>query len=774
MSSNALVALNEPIFEADLGGHIVFATESLLELFGLAALGLDAPLAEHFTADSRAAFNRAFRKIADGKAATAEVDVRLNSDPDSEYDIKLAALLGANEKPIGVAGRLRDVSGDRITERQAAVSIAHLLNLSENSDQPCLVESGTGEVESVNSAFCLLFGILDAPQSLIGLQVPDVFAQARKESGIEGGPHIPVKNGSQDSEFRLADGRNARQRVFPVEEDNVLQGRLHLFEVSAAKPAKGKAGKSDGATTAAQVALVERIARELATTVESAGSAIHRAEQLDLPATVLEHFQRVESSARSAFNAIGGLLDFSKFEPTELKAVKLDKTEFNLREVLCALMEHVAIVAEERNVQLRLRVEQDIPSSVTGDAPRLMLVLRSVIEALIGALDTSTGAQHEVYLTVSPEYVEEQAIHLNFSIDANTAGKPSKLRTFAPLALMQMAVARQLVNVMGGSLDNVQRKDAVGYGFAAAFPWSESFESRPKLHVVTLTGLPILIVSDDAAQRSELAALMKSWRMQPKEADNATMAMQLLLRQEQEDEPIPLVIVPSHMPVQDGFLLAFRIKHHPKLKGTQIMMLAKSGMPGDAITCRENGISAYLRYPLSANQLNQAIAAVTGVSGDDSDATHTLITRHSLHESRDGSILVIDSNREVQLAAAHILKKRGYTLSEADSAEIAFKALEQDIFDAVMVDPDMPGFVDVVLDIRTRAQKRPEDLVVIAMSTNGSEKHRQDCEQAGFNGFVGKPLDKDSLVTFLAAKLPPRELGGGSVRVANIRNCPVG
>jgi CheY-like chemotaxis protein/PAS domain-containing protein len=762
MSSNALTALNEPVFEADLGGHVVFATESLLELFGLEALGLNAPLAEHFAEGSRAAFNRAFRKIADGKAATASVDVRLKSDDETEYEIRLAPLLGANDKPIGVAGSLRDVSGERVTERLATLNAAHLLNLTENTGEPCVVESAQGEVDSVNSAFCLLFGILDAPQSLIGLPIADVFARARKEASTEGGPHLPVKNGSQEIEFRLPDGRGVRQRVFPVEEDDVLQGRLYLYDVTAAKPAKGskqdKSDRAEGATTAAQVALVERIARELATTVESAGSAIHRAEQLDLPGTVLEHFQRVESSARNAFNAIGGLLDFSKFEPTELKTVKLDQTEFHLREVLGALMEHVAVVAEERHVQLRLRVEQDIPTFLTGDAPRLVLVLRSVIEALIGALDTSTGAQHELYLTVSPAYVEEKSIHLEFSIDANTGGKPSKLRNFAPLALMQLAVARQLVNVMGGSLDSVQRKDAVGYGFAAAFPWRESYESRPRMHVVTLTSMPVLIVSADAAQRSELSALLKSWRMQPKEADNATMAMQLLLRQEQEGEAIPLVILPNQMPVQDGFLLSFRIKHHPKLQGTQIMMLAQGGMPGDAITCRENGISAYLRYPLSANQLNQAISAVTGVSGDESDSTHTLITRHSLHESRDGSILIVDANREVQLAAAHILKKRGYTLTEADSAESAFKALEQDIFDAVMIDPELPGFVDVVLDIRTRAQKRPQDLVVIAMSANGSEKHRQQCEQAGFNGFVAKPLDKDSLITFLAAKLPPREL----------------
>jgi CheY-like chemotaxis protein/signal transduction histidine kinase len=754
-ASSSITALNEPVFETDLAGHIVFATASLLDLIGLESLKADAFIKDYIAETERTRFTQAFKRVADGKTPSGVVDVHLNSDGDTEYEVMLVPLTGANEKPIGVAGLLRDVSTERELERQANVQGTHLFNLVENVDDACVVESAGGQVEFVNAAFCDLFGILDAPQSLVGIELADVFSQARESAGTEGGPRVPLVEGTLKTEFPLNDGKNVKQRVFPIMEGGKLQGRLYLFKTSARASAPKENAQT---TTAAQLTLIERIARELATTVESAGSAIHRAEQLDLPAALLDHFMRVETSARSAFNAIGGLLDFSKFEPSELKSLKLDQAEFCLREALATLMEHVAALAEEKRLQLRLRVEQDVPTYLTGDAPRLMLVLRNLLEALISAIDTSVDAKHELYITVSPEYVSENAIHLNFSVDANSAGKPSKIKPFAPLALMQLAVARQLVRIMEGELENVQRKDALGYSFAAAFPWNETFEPRPRANVVTLTGLPVLIVSNESEQRSELAALMKSWRMMPQEADNATMAMQLLLRLEHEGLPIPLVIVPNNLPVQDGFLLAFRIKHHPRLKSTFVMMLAKGGMPGDAITCRENGISAYLRYPLSANQLNQAIVAVTGISGEESDATHTLITRHSLHESLDGTILVVDSSRDVQLAAAHILKKRGYILTEAESAEQAIAALEQDIFDAVLIDPDMPGFVDVVTDLRSKTQKRPQDLLIIAISGNASEAHRKQCEDLGFNGYVSKPLDKDGLLTFLKAKLPVKQM----------------
>src|SRR5256885_16417464 len=107
--------------------------------------------------------------------------------------------------------------------------------------------------------------------------------------------------------------------------------------------------------------------------------------------------------------------------------------------------------------------------------------------------------------------------------------------------------------------------------------------------------MSILGVSDDPEQRLTLSNVLRGWRMVPLEADNAARAMALLGRLSQEDSPIPLVMLSNRLPVQDGFLLAFRIKNHAKFRATLVMMLATEGKPGDAIACRENGISAYMR-----------------------------------------------------------------------------------------------------------------------------------------------------------------------------------
>ena len=120
------------------------------------------------------------------------------------------------------------------------------------------------------------------------------------------------------------------------------------------------------------------------------------------------------------------------------------------------------------------------------------------------------------------------------------------------------------------------------------------------------------------------------------------------------------------MAVQDGFLLAFRVKNHPKLFATLVMMLASEGKPGDAIACRENGIAAYMRYPIADKQLNDAIVAVTGASVD-ADETPTLVTRHSLREQRKGAtILLVDPHRDSHMLAAHILRQARFQPRRGD------------------------------------------------------------------------------------------------------------
>ena len=745
-----LAALDEPVFEIEPGGTVTFATAAFSTWVDRMKDETGYAFAETIREADRARFAQMVKRIAEGKTADALVEATLASNG-TPVEIKLARGLREGDKVLTIAGWLRDLTMEKAREASANVQGTHLLDLVENVSDAAVVENAEGAVEMVNAAFCDLFHVEAAAQSLVGMDCAELFAMAAKSTDQQIAPiYFPLDSAKADKfEFEFTGGKHAEQHSMPVTGETGIAGRLHLFRALASATASAPA-KAASATTSAQSQTVEKIARNLATAVENAGSAIHRAEQLDLPGGVIEHFRRVEDATSAAFNEIAGLLDFSQIASAE---VKLVLAEFHLRESVASMFDNVVADAETHRVQLNLSVEQDVPEFLMGDGARLMLVLRSLIEAAIPSVPGG-----ELKLVIEPEYSTEKETHLAFRVEAAPPKGGTRNKSVSPSHQMQLSLARQIVRAMSekgnGKIESREKKETQIQQFTAVFGYRPGREARLRTPVMTLTSMPVLIVSADAAQRKELSDLAKSWRMQPREADSAAVALQFLMRMAHEDTPVPLVLTANTMPAQDGFLLAFRIRYHAKLRGTAVMMIANSGKPGDAIACRENGISAYLRQPIAPNQINEAIFAVMGVQDDGDEASSTLITRHSLREMKAGSVLVIDPNREHALIAVPTLKKKDYRVVHAETAEEAWRELAQDVFDLIILDPMAKGFAE--LGIEGIADELTNRFAVSGKTIPVLLAVEDDISavEYGFSGMIKKPYDKDDLLKKVAALIP--------------------
>jgi CheY-like chemotaxis protein len=186
-------------------------------------------------------------------------------------------------------------------------------------------------------------------------------------------------------------------------------------------------------------------------------------------------------------------------------------------------------------------------------------------------------------------------------------------------------------------------------------------------------------------------------------------------------------------------------------------MLATDGRPGDAIACRENGIAAYMRYPINDRQLNEAIVAVTGASVDP-DETPTLVTRHSLREQRRGaSLLLVDPSRDSQILASHVLGRRDCSVVAASDRAEAIAALDQDFYDIVLVDIALEGFgePDAAATLRSHISRDVASVLVVAASAEVTPEQRDSLLAAGFDAVVAKPFRKEELLELLARRAEP-------------------
>src|SRR6185295_15365721 len=106
--------------------------------------------------------------------------------------------------------------------------------------------------------------------------------------------------------------------------------------------------------------------------------------------------------------------------------------------------------------------------------------------------------------------------------------------------------------------------------------------------------VPVLVVDDNAINRSILEESLTQWHMRPTAVAGGREALQALERAREAGESFRLILLDAQMPEMDGFSLAGKIREDPYFAGASIMMLSSSGQPGDASRCRESGIAAYL------------------------------------------------------------------------------------------------------------------------------------------------------------------------------------
>lgn len=718
-----LESLKLPVAIGDSAGRIEFANAAFAKLAGKDEAALAGkPLESLFDGEDAKRVRQNVVRVAEAKAASAICEARLPTGDEERWVQLVLQPLDAREQPAGVVAIVQDIGVQRETEQALYVLTARLLALAEASPIPTLIESAAGDVEMVNEAFLRLVGLEGAPQSYMGLPAEKMLAQAK-----------------------------TLDREALAREPIVVEGD----ESGAIWGPKAKSPGDAAAKGVAEGALIERIGEELSIALEGMSAIAHHARQMEFEAILVEHFQRIRRSTETAMAAIGDLVDFSNVSGS----IVLRKAEFALRPALASLIGRLLPEAEDHDCRLRVKVDQDVSEVLVGDVERLDLVLKNL---LLGAFTHLPGA--EITLQITPEYVTDSGIQLSFSVVFSDAGISAPMTVASVGGGMGIAVAKFMVTAMGGRLEvaaNTRIGEAI-YGFAIEFPVRPAPPAPARPAYVAVEGMTVLVVAADPEQRLALASRLRAARMIPLEADNAAMAMALLERLHGEGNPVPLVLLSNRLAGHDGFLLAFRIAHHPKLSSTLLMMLATDGRPGDAIACRENGISAYMRYPINERQLNEAIAAVTGASAEAlrAEATATLVTRHSLRESRKGaSILLVDSDADSQILAAHILGRHDCSVVVAHDVGEALAALDQDTYDIVLVETALEGFGgdDAAKLLRARLTRDPAHTLIAATTVEHTPRFREAKRAIGFDATVGKPFERDALVALLEAARPRAE-----------------
>lgn len=106
-------------------------------------------------------------------------------------------------------------------------------------------------------------------------------------------------------------------------------------------------------------------------------------------------------------------------------------------------------------------------------------------------------------------------------------------------------------------------------------------------------------------------------------------------------------------------------------------------------------------------------------------------------------ILLVDDDVDTARVFQHLLRIDGHMVSMAESFGAALKQIESQVFSLLITDIELPDGNGLDLLQRARERNPVKGTVVrgIVVSGHGEEGYREKAAQAGFDGYLLKPVD---------------------------------
>ena len=484
----------------------------------------------------------------------------------------------------------------------------------------------------------------------------------------------------------------------------------------------------------------------------------------------MTYAKAVKTSGDALLSLIEELLDYSKIEAGK---IDLEHRPFALAALIEDITELLAPRAQARKLEISAYVDERLPMEVVGDSARLRQVLLNLAGNAIKF--TSTGG---VALIVEPGIWPNEISFLVRDTGIGIAPE-ARERIFREFEQADERIARsyggtglglsiseRIVKRMGGRI-TLESKPGVGSTFEVSVPLAASDANgggQKAFAAPDLTGQSIMLVAPQSIEAALVARRLQHWGGQTCMVSDIAVAQALL-----PERSWHALLIDRALGAEEVEVLGEAARVHATQRIVMVTPAARhelqlSSAPSSAFT-------GYLIKPLRAASLAARLTMAPEVlspnlAGDALIGVADQAEAPAPAPAQGLSVLVAEDNEINALLMRSLLTRLGHQAvittngEEALESWLAAKSAGAP-YDLVLMDIQMPQLdgIETTKRIRAREAGQPRrPTPILALTANTLVEDRYACFEAGMDGFLIKPLDREKLADALAALAASRHL----------------
>ena len=483
-----------------------------------------------------------------------------------------------------------------------------------------------------------------------------------------------------------------------------------------------------------------------------------------LTAEQTTYAKAVKTSGDALLALIEELLDYSKIEAGK---IDLEHRPFALSALIEDITELLAPRAQAKKIEIAAYVDERLPLEVTGDAARLRQVLLNLAGNAIKF--TSAGG---VALIVEPGIWPNEISFLVRDTGIGIAPE-ARERIFREFEQANDGIARsyggtglglsiseRIVKRMGGRI-TLESTPGAGSTFEVSVPLAASGDNGQRTFVAPdLAGQPVMLVSPQSIEASLIARRLQRWGAQTCLVSDIEVALALL------PERVWQSILIDHA-LGTAEIEKFCETARPHASQRIVMFTPSSRQ--ELQPQLTSAFTGYLVKPLRAASLAARLTAAPEVVAPDIAGEPLIESEQAGPKAAPAgglSILVAEDNEINALLMRSLLGRLGHRAVITTNGEEALESWQAAKsagapYDLVLMDIQMPQLDGIETTRRIRgfeAGQPGRPTPILALTANTLVEDRYACFEAGMDGFLIKPLDREKLTEALAGLAASRHI----------------